>query len=48
MCAVIALISDLLFSPAATIVASTAAAIVFSGLWFAGPLLRRYAGPPRD
>ena len=41
MCGVIALISDLLFGAAATIVTTGLSALVFAGLWYAGPLLRR-------
>lgn len=41
MCGVIALISDFLFSAGATIVTTAASALVFAGLWYAGPLLRR-------
>lgn len=41
MCGVIALISDLLFGTAATVVTTAASACVFAGLWYAGPLLRR-------
>jgi hypothetical protein len=41
MCGVIALISDLLFGTAATVVTTAAAALVFGGLWYAGPLWRR-------
>jgi hypothetical protein len=41
MCGVIALISDVLFGATATIITTTASALVFGGLWYAGPLLRR-------
>jgi len=41
MCGVIALISDVLFGTAATIIVTSASAIVFAGLWYAGPLYRR-------
>jgi hypothetical protein len=41
MCAVIALISDLLFGVAATLVVTTASLLTFGGLWYAGPMLRR-------
>jgi len=41
MCAVIALISDFLFSRTTMIVSTAATAVAFSGLWYAGPLLRR-------
>jgi hypothetical protein len=41
MCGVILLISDILFAPAACIVTTTLAALVFAGLWYVGPLLRR-------
>lgn len=41
MCGVILLISDILFGPAACIVTTTASALVFAGLWYMGPLLRR-------
>jgi hypothetical protein len=43
MCGVIALISDLLFGTAATVVTTAASAFVFAGPWYAGPLLRRRA-----
>ena len=45
MTGVIALISDLLFGAAATIAFTAASALVFAGLWYAGPLLRRRAAP---
>lgn len=41
MCAVILLISDLLFGPVACIVTTTVSALVFAALWYVGPLLRR-------
>ena len=43
MCGVIALISDLLFGAAATIIVTGASVLVFAGLWYAGPLMRRRA-----
>jgi hypothetical protein len=44
MCGVITLISDLLFGAATTIIVSAGAVLVFAGLWYAGPLLRRRVG----
>ena len=41
MCGVILLISDILFAPAVCIVTTTLAVLVFAGLWYVGPLLRR-------
>lgn len=46
MCGVIALISDLLFGAAATIVTTGLSALVFAGLWYAGPLWRRRVMEP--
>jgi hypothetical protein len=40
MCAVIALISDLLFGATATFVVTAASLLTFGGLWYAGPMLR--------
>jgi hypothetical protein len=47
MCGVIALISDLLFGAATTVVVTVCSLLVFAGLWYLGPLLRR-RGIPRD
>jgi hypothetical protein len=41
MCAVIMLISDILFGPAVTFVTTGCSLVTFAGLWYAGPLLRR-------
>jgi hypothetical protein len=41
MCGVIALISDFLFSRTTMLISTAASAVVFAGLWYAGPLLRR-------
>lgn len=41
MCGVILLISDLLFDAVACVVITTLSALVFAGLWYVGPLLRR-------
>lgn len=42
MSGVIMLISDVLFGASATIVVTAASVLAFAGLWFAGPLLRRW------
>ena len=41
MCGVVALISGFLFGTATMVVTTIGTAIVFGGLWYAGPLLRR-------
>jgi hypothetical protein len=41
MCGVVLLISDLLFGAAMAVAATTASAVTFASLWYAGPLLRR-------
>lgn len=41
MCGVIALISDVLFGAAATIVVTSLSLLTFLGLWYVGPMLRR-------
>jgi hypothetical protein len=48
MCGVILLISDVLFDPLACIISTGAAAIVFFGLWYVGPLMRRGSLPEID
>jgi predicted membrane channel-forming protein YqfA (hemolysin III family) len=46
--AVVYLVTDLIFGLAATLVATTLAAILFAWLWYGLPLVRRVRGRPRS